>query len=243
MFYANYPDSELIQSTTPPPHAQEHLHFSKQTIFRTSDQYKQGGSYKSPLHDLLALFNTVNIHSKLTIHLILQFKKETSTREKALDITKALLFGNKNTQPKESQENGIEPIESLQGELWMKMGIAISSQDLVTKNAIREQFSLLLKSFLQSGNASFKPVPAPLIPIMRSQISNFFHIPVATNFTKALDYAVYRKLPYPYPLPTAQTTPQEEFTLIGTTDYRNDKIPFGMIEEDKFRHIYIVGKT
>jgi type IV secretory pathway VirB4 component len=79
--------------------------------------------------------------------------------------------------------------------------------------------------------------------MLRSQIVNFFHLPTIQHFTKALDYAVYRKLPYPYPLPTVTTTAKDEFTLIGTTDYRNDKINFGMIEEDKFRHMYIVGKT
>jgi type IV secretory pathway TraG/TraD family ATPase VirD4 len=79
--------------------------------------------------------------------------------------------------------------------------------------------------------------------MLRSQVVNFFHIPTQQHFTKALDYAVYRKLPYPYPIPTETNTKQEEFTLIGRTDYRNDKISFGMIEEDKFRHMYIVGKT
>lgn len=90
---------------------------------------------------------------------------------------------------------------------------------------------------------SFKTKPTPFIPTLRSQIVNFFHIPTQQFFTKALDYAVYRKLPYPYPLPIETNTPAGEFTLIGTTDYRNDKINFGMIEEDKFRHMYIVGKT
>lgn len=58
-----------------------------------------------------------------------------------------------------------------------------------------------------------------------------------------MDYAVYRKLPYPYPIPTEDTVKADEFTLIGRTDYRNDNITFGMIEEDKFRHMYIIGKT
>jgi hypothetical protein len=71
-----------------------------------------------------------------------------------------------------------------------------------------------------------------MIPMLRSQAVNFFHIPTQQHFTKALDYAVYRKLPYPYPLPTEKNTAKDEFTLIGTTDYRNDKVNFGMIEED-----------
>ena len=53
-----------------------------------------------------------------------------------------------------------------------------------------------------------------MIPMLRSQAVNFFHIPTQQHFTKALDYAVYRKLPYPYPLPTETNTAKDEFTLI-----------------------------
>ena len=76
MFYASYPDSELTFAQENPPLAHEYLHFTKQTTFRDTRSYVQGESYKSPLNDLLALFNTVDVKSKLTIHLTLQFKIE-----------------------------------------------------------------------------------------------------------------------------------------------------------------------
>lgn len=244
MFYASYPDSELIIVSQAPTIAHEYLSFTKQTTFRDTDSYVQWGTYKSPFHDLLSLFNTVDVKSKLTLHFTLQFKKEKSSLDKAIEITKKVLFwGKKKESGEEKVTVSIESIEKIKPELWWRIGIAISSSDLVMKNAIRDQFSLSLKSFMTDGKAIFKTTPTPFIPLLRSQITNFFHIPTMQHFTKALDYAVYRKLPYPYPLPTEANTPKDEFTLIGTTDYRNDKIPFGMIEEDKFRHMYIVGKT
>lgn len=72
---------------------------------------------------------------------------------------------------------------------------------------------------------------------------NLFHLPTKANFVKGLDYTVYRKLPYPTTIPTPENTPAHQLTLIGDTDYRGDKIRFGVREEDKFRHMYIVGKT
>jgi len=58
-----------------------------------------------------------------------------------------------------------------------------------------------------------------------------------------MEYCLYKKLPFPTNLPTLRNTKKEDLTVIGNTDYRGDKITFGIREEDKFRHMYIVGKT
>ena len=78
---------------------------------------------------------------------------------------------------------------------------------------------------------------------MHSQAVNFFHIPTMENFVKGLDYTLYRKLAYPTNLPTTKNTDPKKLTVLGNTDYRGEKITFGIKEEDKFRHMYIVGKT
>ncbi len=76
-----------------------------------------------------------------------------------------------------------------------------------------------------------------------AQSQNFFHIPTVENFNKGLEYTPYRKLPYPTNLPTPTNSDPKKLTILGNTDYRGDKILFGIKEEDKFRHMYIVGKT
>jgi hypothetical protein len=73
---------------------------------------------------------------------------------------------------------------------------------------------MLTKGFITAGKIELKSTPALMIPMLRSQVVNFFHIPTQQHFTKALDYAVYRKLPYPYPIPTQNNTKKDEFTLI-----------------------------
>jgi len=54
---------------------------------------------------------------------------------------------------------------------------------------------------------------------------------------------MYRKLPYPNNLPTLQNTSADELTILGRTDYRGEEVKFGIKTEDKFRHMYIIGKT
>ncbi|MCW3111484.1 MAG: ATP-binding protein [Segetibacter sp.] len=34
-----------------------------------------------------------------------------------------------------------------------------------------------------------------------------------------------------------------DITHIGVTNFRNDKTPFGIKDEDRLHHIYVIGKT
>lgn len=241
IFYANYPDSELLISKAQIKVANEFITMNKKTVVRDYSHYTQGGTYMSPLHDILSLYNTVDVDSILTLQFTLEFHQTKTLFDKALSMTSNILFGKSATIDKEADE---EPnISNITPELRIRIGCNIQSKDLITKKGLRDQIFMLMKGFINAGSIEFKTTPPPMIPMLRSQVVNFFHIPTYQHFTKSLDYAVYRKLPYPYPLPTAESTHKDAFTLIGTTDYRNDKIDFGMIEEDKFRHMYIVGKT
>lgn len=79
--------------------------------------------------------------------------------------------------------------------------------------------------------------------MIRDEAVNFFHLPSKDSYTKSLDYITYRKLPYPSNIPTVDNSEKNQVTLIGMTDYKGEYDKFGIRTEDKFRHIYIVGKT
>jgi hypothetical protein len=36
---------------------------------------------------------------------------------------------------------------------------------------------------------------------------------------------------------------EDDVTHIGRIDFRNDKRPFGIKDEDRFSHVYVIGKT
>lgn len=243
MFYASYPESELIRSDIQPKAANEFVTMTKKTIVRDYASYKQGENYMSPLHDILSLYNTVDSKSELTLQITLQLHKKKTFLDHTWDITKKILFNKELKTILPDWTSEIKSISTIEPEIHSRIGFSIHHSNLVVKQWLRDQLLMLMKSFVVAGKVDLSAYPPSLIPLLRSQIVNFFHLPTTQHFTKALDYAVYRKLPYPYPLPTAENTKKEEFTLIGTTDYRNDKIHFGMIEEDKFRHMYVVGKT
>lgn len=245
MFYASYPDSELNLVHNVSLRIQEYLHRDqKKTIIRSFENYQQWGNYKSPFHDLLSVFNTVNVSSTLNLHFIFQFKKESNAFEKAVDFTKWLFLGSAKTTTQDHQaEDKSLTIKEQTPELRGQIGINIVSADPIMKQWIKQQLSLALKAFIERWSFEFKTRKSSEFSLLRSQAANFFHLPTQDHFTKALDYAIYRKLPYPYPLPTRENTSAKEFTRIGKTDYRNDAIEFWMVEEDKFRHMYIVGKT
>ena len=242
MFYASYPESELVSTTALLRPANEFITLTKKSIIRDYNSYRQGDNYMSPFHDILSLFNTVDSQSELSIQITVQLNKDKTIFDHLKQRGKQLFFTSTSTISKDDLHE-LKTIKDIEGELKARIGFSIHTSNIITRQWLREQILLLMKSFISAGKCELRSSPWSLIPMLRSQIVNFFHLPTIQHFTKALDYAVYRKLPYPYPLPTVTTTAKDEFTLIGTTDYRNDKINFGMIEEDKFRHMYIVGKT
>jgi len=52
-----------------------------------------------------------------------------------------------------------------------------------------------------------------------------------------------RKARPPLGLPTNENTPEKDLVKFGITNYRSQKIPFGLKTSDKARHLYIVGKS
>lgn len=91
MFYASYPESELIRDNERKfKTANEFLTMNKKTVIRETSSYKQGDQYMSPLHDMLSLYNTVDVSSELTIHITLQFKKEKTILDHMIHISKTI---------------------------------------------------------------------------------------------------------------------------------------------------------
>ncbi|MEI6710890.1 MAG: DUF87 domain-containing protein [bacterium] len=52
-----------------------------------------------------------------------------------------------------------------------------------------------------------------------------------------------RKARPPLGLPTNENTREQDLVKFGITNYRSQKIPFGLKTSDKARHLYIVGKS
>jgi hypothetical protein len=111
--------------------------------------------------------------------------------------------------------------------------------NLQVKTLIEKNLISVYDKFTKNGEVSISKKPIWLLANF-NQFANFYSLPNNQYTIKNLDYITYRKLPFPSNLPTLQNTDKNEITLLGYTDYKNEHIKFGIKEEDKLRHIYII---
>ncbi len=84
----------------------------------------------SPFHDLLSVFNTVDTESTLTIQLTFQFNKDQTFFDKAIHITKDILFGKK----EKSDTTGVDQsISTITPEIRVRIGCHIHTTNIIIK--------------------------------------------------------------------------------------------------------------
>lgn|GEM_PF-6991639 len=72
--------------------ANEFIVPNKKSSFRTDASYKQGEHYKSPFHDILSLYNTVDHTSELTIQYSFHLNKEKNILQRASSLLRHLII-------------------------------------------------------------------------------------------------------------------------------------------------------
>ena len=75
------------------------------------------------------------------------------------------------------------------------------------------------------------------------EIATIYHLPYKTSDISNIVQTRSRKAPPPDILPRYVSENDKNISLIGETNYRNEKIKFGIKRDDRRRHVYIVGKT
>jgi len=69
------------------------------------------------------------------------------------------------------------------------------------------------------------------------------HLPSVLGQTPGINWVTSKKMEPPNNLPTFQNSTQGELTLLGKTNFRGFREEFGILPDDRRRHIYIIGKT
>lgn len=75
------------------------------------------------------------------------------------------------------------------------------------------------------------------------EIATLWHFPQLKDKVPHILRILSRKARPPLGLPTAENTPEKDLVKFGITNYRSQKIPFGLKTADKARHLYMVGKS
>lgn len=75
------------------------------------------------------------------------------------------------------------------------------------------------------------------------ELATIYHMPNMTVKTPNIHWVKSKKIEPPTDLPTPDGASEEEFTLLGKTNFRGMREEFGIRADDRRRHIYIIGKT
>lgn len=239
-FFASYPTSDLVELKDPItiPQGREWLRFSKEGTLLGKEEFTRWGTYMDPMNGVFSLYNMVDIDSKLNIYFTYTFKLKKNLLQYMNTIFKRI------REPKKKNEDGtpIEKKPEIKPEIFGSLSYKIISKDPYIKESLKKNIIAAFAPYISNGKIKIKTFEK-FHGMTHSQAGNFFHLPTLENFNKGLDYTLYRKLPYPTNMPTVKNTDLKTLTVLGNTDYRWEKITFGIKEEDKFRHMYIVGKT
>ena len=239
-FYASYPTSDLIElkERVPVPQTREWLIFSKEGKLLSKEEFTRGGTYMDPMNGIFSLYNLVDASSRLDIYFTYTFKLEKTFLDYMNGIFKRIW------EPKKKNEDGTPAEKSVEEkpEIFGSFSYRIVTKDHYLREHLKKNIVAAFSPFVSDGKIKIK-TSEKFQGMTYAQAVNFFHIPTIENFNKGLEYTPYRKLPYPTNLPTVKNADEKDLTILGNTDYRGEKITFGIKKEDKFRHMYIVGKT
>jgi len=75
------------------------------------------------------------------------------------------------------------------------------------------------------------------------ELATLYHFPYEGSLISNVVQTTSKKSPAPDTLPIKNSIDPREISLIGKTNYRNEKKEFGLKRVDRRRHLYIVGKT
>ncbi|MDR0370060.1 MAG: type IV secretion system DNA-binding domain-containing protein [Candidatus Peribacteria bacterium] len=245
-FYASYPTSDLSEVPSPKFFKDKKwIALGKDANFKGKEAFSKDGSYLDPMNDLLALFQNIDRKSRLDIFFDYTFKlPDPSAFQQAMALFVQFIkwaWASSDKKKEEHPEDADKKEKKKQ--IYFALSYAINTEDAFMRESIDRNLASVFAPFISDGKFSLKN-KAVWTHCAFSEVINFFHIPTQINFVKGLDYTLYRKLPFPTNLPNLETASDSKtLTVLGNTDYRGDKIRFGIKEEDKFRHVYIVGKT
>ena len=90
------------------------------------------------------------------------------------------------------------------------------------------------------NNFKSQKIPSQMI-LNVEELATMFHMPNKTVQTPSIDWVECKKLEPPRNLPAEKAN--ESLTLLGQSNFRGTGRIFGIKEDDRRRHLYIVGKT
>jgi len=251
MFYASFESSELKKVTNSEKDKRSHrfsrikhfLTFSSGVEFFEAGDFAKGWSYVDPFKEVLSFFFSVPESWNLTIEYEAVFKVSLPRWKKFLQwLTGQLRPKEKLEKEEKKDENQKQEVKQTGRDVSFSVGFGLTKMDKPIKQELTNNMENLFSKFVREWSIKRKTKKNSTYANVASFL-NMFHLPTKANPNKSLSYIPYRKLSYPVDVPTVDNTDEYDLTYLGTTDFKDSWTMFGIKKEDKFRHIYIVGKT
>lgn len=235
-FYSNYPTSDLKEEQAfVLPNNRNFIRFSEDWVLNSQSTFTKDWKYMDPIKDILSLYNNIDKDSKLNIYFDFKFKKSKNILQQIWSFIKRAWWANKKTEEKKDDNLPKEDILT-------SISYILRTKDIYIKESTEKNIISVFSPFVSDWKIKIKKTQK-YKRLAFDQAINFFHLPTKENFIKWLEYTLYRKLPYPTNILIPDNTNEKDLTVLWDTDYRGEKIRFGIKKDDKFRHMYIVGKT
>lgn len=124
---------------------------------------------------------------------------------------------------------------------------------LIFDNYPLNEFELIIHPTVNPAEILNHKIKTPKTILTSEEITSFFHFPKnPKNETSLLKWSS-KKLALPVGVPTFdyensnwEIIPKNypvDTNILGVSDYRSIKVPVGIFDEDRLRHIYVIGKT
>lgn len=92
------------------------------------------------------------------------------------------------------------------------------------------------------GNV-FNHVSERSMILTTDEVASFYHSPDPAAKVRGVDWLFSRKAEPPLSLPSPATAPPDQISVFGVTNFRGKEVEFGLMREDRRRHLYTVGKS
>jgi len=76
-----------------------------------------------------------------------------------------------------------------------------------------------------------------------TELASVYHLPAKSLDVPNIAYVGAKKSEPPQNLPIIGSVDDKQLTLLAETDFRNTRMKFGIKDRDRYRHIYVIGKS
>lgn len=177
-----------------------------------------------PMKEIFSVFQHIDKDSLLQLVADYTFKPEKSALQEAVALVSKLFSYLRNPQKSEATTSS-EKESAPKPDLFFKYYYCLQTQDTYLKESISQMLSSVFAPFVSDGSFKIRE-KSTWQGTKFTEVVNLFHLPLRDNFTKGMEYTLYRKLPYPTNLPTLSSIASDHLTVLGNTDYRGDSIRF-----------------